>query len=179
MDMVKADGFRSVIFCARLLVLCDSFVSAAQVVTSKTLSPSGSCHLIFPAISEATLFSDHPVLKDPSDGDMIDFYGPCDYDPLGRASVLRQRYKISVPYAQTGARLKDRLRNPPVDAHEGGSGDSIINTAASYSTSLIKRSTRKALSFSCARCVPTATLERLTESQLGLPKLFTGFLVTA
>ena len=93
MDMVKADGFRSVIFCARLLVLCDSFVSAAEVVTSKAPSPSGSCHLKFPAISEATLFSDHPVLKDPSDGDMIDFYGPCDYDPLGWASVLQQRYE--------------------------------------------------------------------------------------
>jgi hypothetical protein len=93
MDMFKADGLRSVIFCAGLLVLCDSFVSAAEVVTSKAPSSSGSCHLKFPAISEATLFSDHPVLKDPSEGDMIDFYGPCDYDPLGRASILRQRYE--------------------------------------------------------------------------------------
>jgi hypothetical protein len=31
------------------------------------------------------------MLKDPIEGDIIDFYGPCDYDPLGRAEVLRQK----------------------------------------------------------------------------------------
>jgi hypothetical protein len=31
------------------------------------------------------------MLKDPSEGDIIDFYGPCDHDPLGRSEVLRQR----------------------------------------------------------------------------------------
>jgi hypothetical protein len=93
MHMLKTKGLRSVIFCAGLLVLCESFVSAAEVVTSKAPSPSGSCHLKFPPIREDTLFSDRPVLKDPSNGDMIDFYGPCNYDPLGRESILRQRFE--------------------------------------------------------------------------------------
>jgi hypothetical protein len=53
--------------------------------------PESSGHLKFPAIIEDTLFSDRPVLKDPSDGDIRHFYGPCDYDPVGREEVLRQR----------------------------------------------------------------------------------------
>ena len=65
---------------------------AAQGVTYKAAAASGDyCHLKFPAIRPDTLYSDRPVLSDPSGGDIIDFYGPCDYDPLGKAEVLRQR----------------------------------------------------------------------------------------
>ncbi len=60
-------------------------------IISKVAAESGNyCHLKFPAIREETLWG-HPVLKDPTDGDIIDFYGPCDYDPLGREEVRRQR----------------------------------------------------------------------------------------
>jgi hypothetical protein len=56
---------------------------------------SNYCHLKFPAIREETLSSNRPVLKDASKdastGDIIDFYGPCDYDPAGRAAVQAQR----------------------------------------------------------------------------------------
>jgi len=50
----------------------------------------------FPAIREATLTWDRPVLKDASSGDIIDFYGPCDYDPRGKQAVqaqLRERQR--------------------------------------------------------------------------------------
>lgn len=63
----------------------------AESVVYKAGGPSGYCHLKFPAIREDTLYTDRPVLKDPRDGDLIDFYGPCDYDPLGKDAVLRQR----------------------------------------------------------------------------------------
>jgi hypothetical protein len=52
------------------------------------------CRLRFPAIREDTLYSGRPVLKDPSDGDIVDFYGPCDYDPLGKEEVARQRAQL-------------------------------------------------------------------------------------
>jgi hypothetical protein len=104
--MVKTNGLRSVVFFAGLLVLCDSFVWAAEVVTSKAPSPSSSCHLTFPGDQEDALFSDHPVLTDPSEGDIIDFYGPCNYDPLGRDSILRQRFEYRLRMRkQYGARL--------------------------------------------------------------------------
>ena len=44
------------------------------VIYKQELTPGSYCHLRFPAIREETLSSDHPVLLDPSDGDIIDYY---------------------------------------------------------------------------------------------------------
>jgi hypothetical protein len=69
-----------------------SAVGAADGIIYKNSDPSGQfCHLRFPAIREETLSWDRPVLKDPSEGDIIDFYGPCDHDPLCRAEIIRQK----------------------------------------------------------------------------------------
>jgi hypothetical protein len=48
------------------------------------------CHLKFPAIREETLSSNRPVLKDSSTGDIVDFYGSCNYDPLGKEAIQAQ-----------------------------------------------------------------------------------------
>ena len=61
------------------------------VIYKQELTPGSYCHLKFPAIREETLASDHPVLPDPSDGDIIDYYGPCDEDPLGKDQVHAQK----------------------------------------------------------------------------------------
>ncbi len=53
------------------------------------------CHLKFPAIREDTLHMNRPVLKDSSTGDIVDFYGPCDYDPTGKAALQAQRQEKS------------------------------------------------------------------------------------
>jgi hypothetical protein len=66
-------------------------LAEAQSAERKKDDSVAYCHLKFPAIREDTLYSDRPVLKDPRDGDIIDFYGPCDYDPLGKEAVLQQR----------------------------------------------------------------------------------------
>ncbi|MGH7769436.1 MAG: hypothetical protein ACREQP_18475 [Candidatus Binatia bacterium] len=68
-------------------------IGAAQgVIYKKAVGSAGNyCHLKFPAIQKNTLYSGRPVLKDVSEGDIVDFYGPCDYDPLGSEEVLRQR----------------------------------------------------------------------------------------
>lgn len=49
------------------------------------------CHLKFPAIAPTTLASKTPRLKSADSGDIVDFYGPCDHDPLGYDEVCRQR----------------------------------------------------------------------------------------
>ena len=67
-----------------------SFAAGKGVISNATLVPGSYCHLTFPAIREDTLASDRPVLKDPSEGDIIDFYGPCDHDPLGEYQIERQ-----------------------------------------------------------------------------------------
>jgi hypothetical protein len=70
-------------------------VWAAQGIIYRSAAASDNyCHLKFPAIRENTLYSSRPVLKDPRDGDIIDFYGPCDYDPLGQQEVMRQRAEM-------------------------------------------------------------------------------------
>ena len=70
-------------------------LSGAEGVIRRVRVPdSNYCHLRFPAIREETLFWARPVLKDPSDSDIVDFYGPCDYDPLGKQEVARQRAQL-------------------------------------------------------------------------------------
>ena len=69
-----------------------SAVWAAEGIISRVPDSTGTyCNLKFPAISENTLFTDRPVLKEPSEGDIRDFYGRCDYDPLGPEEIRRQR----------------------------------------------------------------------------------------
>jgi hypothetical protein len=48
------------------------------------------CHLKFPAIREDTLSWEQPIL-DPYAGNMVDFYGPCDYNPVGTDEIRAQR----------------------------------------------------------------------------------------
>ena len=48
------------------------------------------CHLQFPAIEPGTLASSEPRLKDWSSDDIVDYYGACDYDPVGKDEVFTQ-----------------------------------------------------------------------------------------
>ena len=49
------------------------------------------CHLRFPAVVTKTLGTDKPQLKPATSGDIIDYYGPCDHDPLGKEEIARQK----------------------------------------------------------------------------------------
>jgi hypothetical protein len=68
-----------------------AFAAAAGVISNTELTPGSYCHLQFPAIREDTLWWDGPVLKDANSGDIIDFYGPCDHDPMGRGEIASQK----------------------------------------------------------------------------------------
>jgi hypothetical protein len=50
------------------------------------------CHMQFPAIQSSTLASRHPALKSGQSGDVVDYYGSCDHDPVGRDEVISQRH---------------------------------------------------------------------------------------
>src|SRR5438445_13860961 len=90
--MVRLKALRSMLFLVPTFLLSSSLLWAAEGIIAKVADSSGTfCHLRFPAIREETLYWDRPVLKDPSDGDIISFYGPCDHDPLGKEEILRQR----------------------------------------------------------------------------------------
>lgn len=79
-----------------LLFICtmggnNAAFAANGVILKQELTPDSYCHLSFPAIREETLAGNHPVLKVPNDGNLIDFYGPCDEDPVGQDQVHEQR----------------------------------------------------------------------------------------
>jgi hypothetical protein len=65
-------------------------MGAGGIISKQELTPGSYCHLKFPAIREDTLGTKHPVLEDPKSGDIIDFYGPCDEDPVGKHQVEEQ-----------------------------------------------------------------------------------------
>ena len=68
----------------------------ADGVLLKDVSTEGSyCHMKFPAIVKRTLGSNRPVLKDASSGDIIDFYGPCNHDPLGKDEIHSQLLELA------------------------------------------------------------------------------------
>jgi hypothetical protein len=69
-------------------------VNAGDITVKDTLDFAGYCHMKFPPISDASLSSDQPVL-DEAAGNVIDFYGSCDHDPLGPDEVQAQRAKIA------------------------------------------------------------------------------------
>lgn len=66
--------------------------SGAEGVISKVQLPGTNyCHLKFPAVRRNSLNSGRPVLSDPSSGDIVSYYGPCDYNPLGSEQIRAQR----------------------------------------------------------------------------------------
>ncbi len=64
----------------------------AGVIEATALNQAATyCHLKFPAIEPHTLAGTTPTLKSADSGDIVDFYGPCDHDPVGYEEVCRQR----------------------------------------------------------------------------------------
>ncbi len=76
------------------VIASDNFSTGTEAngVVSKTPLAAGNyCHLKFPAVRPSTIGTDHPQLKRPGTGDTVDFYGPCNHDPLGKDEVLSQQ----------------------------------------------------------------------------------------
>ena len=67
---------------------------AAMIVSKDALVTEGYCHVKFPAIREQTLATAPPMLKEPGSGDIIDFYGSCNHDPLGIDEVQSQKLHL-------------------------------------------------------------------------------------
>ena len=61
------------------------------ILSKDQLTGTSYCHEKFPAIRQSTLGDNQPQLKDSSTGDVIDFYGPCNENPVGKDQVQTQR----------------------------------------------------------------------------------------
>jgi len=60
------------------------------------------CNMRFPAIEEQTLSWAHPVLQDARSSDIVDFYGPCDYDVHGKDEVQAQLAEVDDRFYEGG-----------------------------------------------------------------------------
>jgi hypothetical protein len=94
-SIMYRDIFRA---SARVLILSGVLgaVATAQVGAEGTVQKLGStsdgyCHLKIPAMRPSTLATGNPELKGSTTGDLIDFYGPCNYDPKGKDEVATQK----------------------------------------------------------------------------------------
>ena len=86
---------KTVPIVSNLLLLSTLFwglpaVEAEELVFKEAANASAYCHMKFPPMREGTLSWEQPVL-DESAGNIIDFYGSCDYDPTGVTERTRQR----------------------------------------------------------------------------------------
>lgn len=63
---------------------------AKGILLKEEYVPGSYCHEKLPAITEATLATDHPVV---SQSDVIDFYGPCNENPVGKDQIEGQRIR--------------------------------------------------------------------------------------
>ncbi len=70
----------------------------AETVLSRDVLSNGSyCHERFESIREDTLASSQPMLKDVDD--IVDFYGPCNHDPLGKEEIQAQKIEVQHRFA--------------------------------------------------------------------------------
>jgi hypothetical protein len=65
---------------------------AKGVLLKQEYVPGSYCHQKLPAIRESSLAGDHPVM---SAEEKIDFYGPCNQDPVGKDQLTKQRLENS------------------------------------------------------------------------------------
>jgi len=96
--MLSGKNLKVVAFSAILATSLGFGIARARavegVVSKKVVAAVGEgsyCHLKFPAIEPSSLASDHPVLQSADSGDMIDYYGPCDHDPLSKEEIDKQK----------------------------------------------------------------------------------------
>ena len=91
--MKKTISLLSNLFVASTLFWGLPLVEADEIVATDAVEFAGYCHMKFAPMNEGTLSWDRPELNADA-GKIIDFYGPCDYDPTGPAEVQAQRNRL-------------------------------------------------------------------------------------
>ena len=87
---------RGVTKVVSMLVLVGALANGAFAADPYILNESASdnyCHLKFPAVTQRSLFTNHPRPKNSSTGDIVDYYGSCDETPTSKDEVNTQRFE--------------------------------------------------------------------------------------
>jgi hypothetical protein len=78
-----------VLFLGGAIGLGGTWAGAGDVISKEVLTEGSYCHTKFESIREETLALSQPVLKDTDD--IVDFYGPCNHDPVGKEEIQSQK----------------------------------------------------------------------------------------
>ena len=87
----------SVLFLGGAIGLSGISARAQGVISQDVMTNGSYCHTKFESIREETLASSRPVLKDSDD--FVDFYGPCNHDPLGKDEIQAQKIEAEHRFA--------------------------------------------------------------------------------
>ena len=90
--MKSIKSLMSAVFLTGALGLSIVPAKAENVIFKDVLTDGSYCHTKFESIRENTLASTRPVLQDTDD--IVDFYGPCDHDPLGNEEIQSQKIQM-------------------------------------------------------------------------------------
>jgi hypothetical protein len=91
-NMNNIKSLMSVVFLTGALGLSAVSAGAENVISQDVLTDGSYCHTKFESIREETLASSQPVLKDTDD--IVDFYGACNHDPLGKEEIQSQKIEM-------------------------------------------------------------------------------------
>ena len=72
------------------LLLGAATVGADELVLKVPAEAGAYCHMKFPPVLKESLAWERPIL-DESAGHVVDFYGPCDYDPTSIDAIREHR----------------------------------------------------------------------------------------
>src|SRR5215510_9431047 len=90
-NMKIATSFLAAVLFTGTLGALNNAIAEDGILSKDHFTGTSYCHEKFPAIRQNTLGNDQPELKDSSTGDVIDFYGPCDENPLGQDQLQTQK----------------------------------------------------------------------------------------
>ena len=87
--MKIAPSFLAALLFTGTLGVFNNAMGQDGILQKDQFAGTSYCHEKFPAIARHTLGNDQPELS--NNGDVIDFYGPCDENPLGQDQIQTQK----------------------------------------------------------------------------------------
>src|SRR5215510_3855651 len=83
-DMKIATSILAAVLFTGTLGAFNNAIAEDGILSKDQLTGTSYCHEKFPAIRQSTLGDNQPQLKYSSTGDFIDFYVPCNENPVGK-----------------------------------------------------------------------------------------------
>jgi hypothetical protein len=99
-NMKLAASFLAALLLTSTLGTLHNAIAEDGILSKDSLTSDPYCHLKFPAIQPGTLDDSQPVLQDPNTGEVIDFYGPCDENPVGKDQIQEQKLEAQHRFEQ-------------------------------------------------------------------------------